>query len=244
MHNSLMNFHLFPRILSRIKGSLFRFLASYLLRYQRYVVRILSNASWRPKLSYEGGVIYSDVIRRATLDGCAHEIDARSVPGCIAELGVYHGDFAAQLNILFPKRILYLFDTFRGFDHRDVRNDDIVLPSSFMVGKFSDTSEKIVMSKMAHPEMCKIMAGHFPGTSINIDEQFALVSIDADLFEPIYEGLRFFYPRLSRGGYILIHDFNNKDWPGVAAAVRRYCEEGSIGYVPMPDVHGTVILSK
>ena len=39
----------------------------------------------------------------------------RNIPGAAAELGVYKGDFAAEINKAFPDRTLYLLDTFEGF---------------------------------------------------------------------------------------------------------------------------------
>jgi O-methyltransferase len=56
-----------------------------------------------------------DYVRLKTLSLAAAEIYAGGVPGAAAELGVYRGEFAAEINRLFPDRKLYLFDTFGGF---------------------------------------------------------------------------------------------------------------------------------
>ncbi len=77
-----------------------------------------------------------------------------------------------------------------------------------------------------------------------MNNTFRLVSLDADLYEPIYNGLKFFYPKLASGGYILIHDFNSDGYKGVREAVSKFCKEENIGYVPISDKCGTVILSK
>ena len=37
----------------------------------------------------------------------------------MAELGVYRGEFAKEINKVFPDRTLYLFDTFEGFAEQD-----------------------------------------------------------------------------------------------------------------------------
>lgn len=50
----------------------------------------------------------------------AEEIHAAGIPGAVAELGVYQGALAAELNRLFPDRPLYLFDTFIDFPRTDV----------------------------------------------------------------------------------------------------------------------------
>ena len=35
--------------------------------------------------------------------------------------GVFRGEFASKINKCFPNSKLYLFDTFEGFDERDVK---------------------------------------------------------------------------------------------------------------------------
>ena len=39
----------------------------------------------------------------------------------VAEGGVFQGDFARHINRCFPKSKLYLFDTFSGFDKKDIK---------------------------------------------------------------------------------------------------------------------------
>lgn len=51
-------------------------------------------------------------IRSATLHRMAKRVSEGNIPGDIAELGVYRGNIAWQLNALFPDRQLLLFDTF------------------------------------------------------------------------------------------------------------------------------------
>ena len=70
------------------------------------------------------------------------------------------------------------------------------------------------------------------------------VSIDADLYEPIYAGLQFFYKYLVRGGYIFVHDFNNDNYKGARKAVEQFCEEQNISFTPIPDAAGSVIITK
>ena len=49
-----------------------------------------------------------------------------------------------------------------------------------------------------------ICQGLFPVslTDNHYELKFAFVHIDADLYKPIFDGLEFFYPRLSQGGFI------------------------------------------
>ena len=184
-----------------------------------------------------------DYVRYATLGLCFNEINNKDVKGAVAEVGVYKGDFSIRLNKLFSDRKLYLFDTFSGFDASDI---DIETQKQFSKGNqdFSDTSENYVLARMPYPENCEIKKGKFPSTTEGLDETFCFESLDADLYEPIYQGLTFFYPRLEKGGFIFVHDYNNKEYPGSAAAVQKFASELYISFVPIPDVGGSVIFTK
>lgn len=184
-----------------------------------------------------------DHIRYSILQLCISEIKQQNIDGNLAELGVYKGDFAKRINFLLPDKKLYLFDTFEGFDKRDTTKE---VTQKYSSGQqdFSDTSEALVLSKMKKPENCIVRKGFFPDTAKGLDEIFAFVSIDADLYEPIYAGLQYFYPRLSKGGYIFIHDFSNDEYKGAREAVIRFTKEENISFVPVSDSCGTAIITK
>lgn len=132
-----------------------------------------------------------------------------NISGNVAELGVFQGDFAKFINQFFDSKF-YLFDTFKGFDERDLQKEAKFSDSK--VGEFSDTSLELVKSKMPFIERCEFIPGFFPQSAfeslengvLKEDEKFAFVNLDMDLYEPIKAGLEFFYPRLSQGG----GDFN------------------------------------
>ena len=166
----------------------------------------------------------------------------RAVPGDMAELGVYRGDFVWQLNVLFPDRRLYLFDTFQGFDPRDVRQKPVG-GGCDRRQDFSDTSVEAVLARLPHPEQVVVRRGWFPDTARGLEAVFALVSLDADLYAPTLAGLEFFYPRLSPGGAIFLHDYNSRQFDGVKEAVLAYeRDHGPLPLVPLSDLHGTAVL--
>ena len=184
-----------------------------------------------------------DYIRLATLELISYEINHNNIKGSVAELGVYKGKFARYINHYFPDRKLYLFDTFKGFDGTDIKSE---LQNTYSTGAqdFSNTSVKQVLSIMPFPDQCIVKEGYFPDTAIGLNEQFAFVSIDADLYEPIYNGLQYFYPRLQKGGYIFVHDYNNDVYKGAKKAVEKFCAENGLNKLPLPDSCGTAILMK
>jgi len=97
---------------------------------------------------------------------------------------------------------------------------------------------------MKHKGNCIIKKGYFPETADGVVDTFAFVNIDVDLSEPIYNGLCWFYPRLEKGGYIFVHDYNNKDWPGAKEGVKKFVKEYGVPYFPLSDVYGSVVFMK
>ncbi len=61
-----------------------------------------------------------DNVRIGTLIRISQEIHNKHLSGSIAEVGVYRGEFANKIRILFPDRKFYLFDTFEGFTKEEM----------------------------------------------------------------------------------------------------------------------------
>ena len=207
-------------------------------------------------------------VRLSMLRLLKSQIERRGVAGAVAELGVYRGAFAAEINRLFPDRPLYLFDTFSGFDVNDIAAEDERTAGDPHAGgrNFSDTGVDLVRSFLPHPEMAVFVAGHFPESIDGYTEStgkeglergmedgagkdparasYALVSLDPDLYRPAAEGLHFFWDRLSPGGVILIHDYTSLQYPGICRAVDEFCGAKGLTVIPLPDLHGTAVLLK
>jgi O-methyltransferase len=185
-----------------------------------------------------------DFCRTMSIRLAAQRIVQKNIPGSIAELGVYRGEMAALLNQLFPTRMLYLFDTFEGFSGDDLLDGQEERYSQSAVGDFQDTNVQMVLARMSHPEMVVVRKGYFPATTEGLDEGFALVSLDVDLYRPTLAGLDYFYPRLGKGGYIFVHDYNNRRFNGVRGAVDEFLNSSGAGMVQLPDFGGSAILLK
>lgn len=211
------------------------------LNDNKFVLEESMQALGRERMFYVP--VHLGYVRISTLELIAEEIRQNNVAGAVAELGVYRGDFARYINEAFPERTLYLFDTFEGFSKKDILIEEA---HDYSPGTqdFSDTSVGMVLDKMIRPENCIIKKGYFPDSLEGLEDDFAFVSLDADLYQPIFEGLKYFYPRLSKGGFIFIHDYNNAEYKGVKKAVTDYCNEQGVPFVPICDPWGTAVIAK
>lgn len=185
-------------------------------------------------------------LRSAIFQQLSDRLEQWNIPGALAELGTYKGDFAWQINRRFPTRDLYLFDTFCGFDQHDIQMEHQLYESKVSAHDFSDTQIQEVIDRMPHPQRVIARQGFFPDTAAGLEHvRYALVSLDADLFAPTLAGLRCFYPRLSPGGAILLHDYNSAQFPGVKGAVEAFEKEyGPLTLLPLCDLHGTAVILK
>ena len=194
--------------------------------------------------------------RYLSLMHCANEIYNKGIKGDVAECGVFRGYFAQYINSFFSDRELHLYDTFIGFPSGDVKYDkqfgylsgkhDIGVDS----GMFHEQTEiDEVLKRMEFPEMVHFHVGRVPETlDFSDNRKYCFVSIDCDLSLPTFGAMEYFYPRMSVGGYIFVHDYNHGagDFFGVKEALQRYQKiyEIELKYVPISDFSGTAVIVK
>ena len=189
-------------------------------------------------------VLRRDYFRYRTFELVSDQL--KELEGAVAEVGVFQGEFAMLINAKFPKKKLYLFDTFESFEQDEFkkeRNEGNCEDGFDKV--FTYTSIDRVMKRMPHPENCIVRKGLFPTSAEGIDEKFLFVSIDVDFEKSIYESLCWFYPKMVSGGIIFVHDYNNKTLFGVKKAVDKFEEEnGRLHKMPLADWGGTMAIIK
>lgn len=101
----------------------------------------------------------------------------------------------------------------------------------------------MVMKKMIYPENVIIHKGYFPDTAKQLEEErFAFVNLDVDLYEPTYNGLKFFKDKMISGGVILVHDYFAANFKGPHEAVNQFLEEMNGRYAKYPIGDGISIM--
>ncbi len=249
-----------------ISLSLFQVLAALLLLLvlvllARYAWGIFFDSSYRPvewdRACRRGEVSrelialeksYPDKVRFFNWWFQVRRLKNANISGDFAELGVYKGESARIIHAMDPERRLHLFDTFDGFRKEDL-DVETGEAATYTPRHFADTSLDAVRRLLGESDRIVFHAGSFPATAERIEEMkggglcFALVNIDVDLYKPTLAGLEYFYPKLSPGGVILVHDHTHK-WPGILKAVADFASRIPESPVPVPDMDGTVMIVK
>jgi O-methyltransferase len=172
-------------------------------------------------------------------------VEKEAIPGDVAELGVYKGNTAFLLADL-ARRIgctAYLFDTFKGLPERDIIGIDSIYHDRKC--DFMDTSIEAVRDLVGSSNV-ELIAGYFPDsiTNASAKTRYALVHLDCDLYAPTRAGLEFFYPKLVRGGFLIVHDYMSLYWDGIEKAVNEFFADKPERFIPIPDKSGTIAIRK
>ena len=206
--------------------------------FSRWPVTVLRTAMTCPPYSKETERRVrksGDRVRYASIALALETIQREGIPGALAELGVWRGHTSSFIHAQAGRRPLYLFDTFSGFpegSENDVR--------------FRDTTVEVVRQRIGDCSNVIFRVGIFPGTAHGLEsELFAFALLDVDKYGPTLEGLQFFYPRMAKGGYVFVHDYNSPESNyGVSRAVREFLKEKPERVVEIPDRWGSAVFRK
>ena len=181
---------------------------------------------------------YHDDVRYASLALAIARLENDGVAGDFAEIGVYRGVTSSFIHRQAPDRTLYLFDTFEGFPEQDLEGEKDQ--------RFKDTSQQGVEALIGDTRNIVFRKGYFPETAAGLeDKRFSLIMLDVDLYLPSLEVFRFFYPRMTRGGYFFMHDFNSPEANrGISRAAFEFLADKQEMLVEIPDFHGTAMFRK
>jgi O-methyltransferase len=91
------------------------------------------------------------------------------------------------------------------------------------VGGFGDTSIELVMQKAKRfgLQNVRLAPGYFKDSFARQpqDLKFCFVHLDVNLYDSYKECIEYFYPRVVKGGIILLDEYNDPPWPGCNQAL-------------------------
>lgn len=182
---------------------------------------------------YQDAFLELDPYRKNWIKHFADYTKEHALKGNVAECGVYYGETAMFINKYWPDKVLYLCDTFEGFEDKDVAYEEAEF-NAFKIGRFTystfkaETPELLmdtVNARMLYPENVRMFQGRFPESIGGVTDRFCFVNLDMDLYQAQLAGLRFFWGKMEPGGVILLHDYFHPELPGVKKAVSDFEKE-------------------
>jgi O-methyltransferase len=146
---------------------------------------------------------------------------ALTVKGDVWECGVYQGGTAAMLAKVISEsgtdKKLFLFDTFAGMPATDKDRD------LHQEGDFSDTSVEQVEAFVNAPDVAVLRRGYIPDTFSGLESHcIAFAHIDVDIYRSVIDSIKFIWPRLSPGGFVVFDDYGFPSCPGALRAVDEF----------------------
>ena len=148
---------------------------------------------------------------------CITELLRRNVPGDLIEAGVWRGGAAIFMRAVLKAynsvdRNIWVADSFQGLPVANAAAYPADAGSGFWAFPQLAVSLENVKANFERfgllDEHVRFLPGWFKDTLPEAPiERLALLRIDADMFESTMDALRSLYPKLSRGGYVIVDDY-------------------------------------
>ena len=187
--------------------------------------------------------------RLDALHFCVEEALNRDVPGDFIETGVWRGGAAILMRAVLKARavtdrVVWAADSFEGLPPPD----PVRYPQDASY-KFHEHAPLAIPLEAVQEnfrryglldEQVKFLKGWFRDTLAAAPiARLAVLRLDGDLYQSTIEALTHLYPKLSRGGYVIVDDY--VDVPGCGKAVDDYRSAHGIRDEIVPiDQHGVL----
>lgn len=161
---------------------------------------------------------------------------AANVPGDTAECGCFRGA-SSYLICQQLRRPHFIFDSFAGLSQPSGKDGPEwsagMMASPLEVTRANLPFENVSFYKGWIPERFSEVA----------DRRFAFVHVDVDLYQPTYDSIAFFYPRLNPGGILLCDDYGFTGCRGATQAFDELMRDKPEKIISSPCGGGFVIKS-
>jgi hypothetical protein len=212
--------------------------------WKRKLVEILQNqglkvvrpAPMDPKLRSDGldwpaiGHTMIGLKRLDNLQFCVEDVLANNIPGDFIEAGVWRGGATIFMRAILEaygieNRIVWVADSFEGCPKPNAEKYPQDVDSHLYTRKILAVSIDEVKANFQRygllDSQVRFLAGWFKDTLPQAPiKELAVIRLDGDLYESTMDALINLYPRLSKGGYLIVDDFGAV--PGCKQAVEDF----------------------
>ena len=142
------------------------------------------------------------------------------IKGAIIELGAYRGGTGYMMASITNKQV-YLLDTFEGLPV-PTGNDKV-----YQAGKLKAEVQEVY--RLCNLSNILVMKGLFADVFkvFKKDVNFSFIHLDADLYQSTKEGIEWAYPKLSKGGVVVIDDYYDTGG-GAKKAIDEYFKDKDV----------------
>lgn len=173
-------------------------------------------------------------------------VSGAGIAGDIVECGVWRGGsmMAAALTLLEcgdANRHLHLFDTFEGMSaptEKDVAVDGQIARDLLAAQRKEDPTSAWCFATIDDVKATMALTGYEPGRvhfvkgkveetiPANAPESIAILRLDTDWYESTRHEMEHLFPRLVRGGILIVDDYGH--WAGCRQAIDEYLQERQV----------------
>lgn len=139
---------------------------------------------------------------------CWSAFHCKDLPGDYVECGVNKGGMARaaiHYTHFSPNgdKKFYLLDTYQGTPRHCLRPDET------QRNQYEECYQDVVENFRHFPNV-KIIRGEVPGTLSQVaSEKICFLSLDMNAVDPEIAAIKYFWPKLSSGGIVVLDDYNN-----------------------------------
>ena len=170
------------------------------------------------------------------LQKCILEVIQNKIPGDFIECGVWRGGTTIFMKGILKaygitNRNIWVADSFKGLPKPDFRKYPADKGDRFHEHEYLRVSLETVQSNFRKYELLDnticFLEGWFKDTLPSAPiKNLAILRIDGDMYESTWDALVNLYPKVSKGGYVIIDDYYVV--PGCKKAVHDYREKEKI----------------
>jgi O-methyltransferase len=157
----------------------------------------------------------------------ALEVIENQIEGDFVEFGCYVGESSKYLRKTLDEtnsnKDLYVYDSFEGLPPLSKHEEGM----GWRPGTLNTTEDVLIKNfrdnGLKPPYTCKGWFKDVP--DYRIPDKICFAFLDGDFYDSIYDSLSKIYDKVQEGGYILFHDYERNDLPGVRAAIEDFLRE-------------------
>ncbi|MBK9282905.1 MAG: class I SAM-dependent methyltransferase [Sphingobacteriaceae bacterium] len=174
--------------------------------------------------------------RLSNIQDCLEQVIANKIDGDLIETGVWRGGAVIFMKAILKSydvndKIVWCADSFEGLPKPNAEKYKADENDKFYSFEELSVSENIVKQNFIKynllDDKVKFLKGWFKDTLPNAPfEKLCLLRLDGDMYESTMDGLKYLYPKLSIGGFVIVDDWGSV--PSCQLAVNDYRKKHNI----------------